>query len=232
MCVCVWNQAWVSIWVAAENLHVLDLCLQQCSCVRMHYGSVHEYIRWQRYPSMLNCSFVGLQSFLPTVWMRRNKTLCFCDCALFCFIHFVVFGVSGLCFHLTVLVFRHWVLSVVPWLSLVQQRPKLLKEKNSLKDKTSPLWDKIKVVPSGYWLKKLNPTDLIVTDILSSHPISYSNCSISVCHYGLLFMMTHFCCMPNHQCQTSANKYVLYLTLNLRHACWCCSPSLLGSGCL
>lgn len=45
VCVCVRYQAWVSVWLAVESLHVLDLCLQQCLCVRMHYGCVHDYIQ-------------------------------------------------------------------------------------------------------------------------------------------------------------------------------------------
>lgn len=49
------------------------------------------------------CSFVGVKSFLSTFWMSRNKNLCFCECALFCFIPFVVLGMVD---HVSILL--HW----------------------------------------------------------------------------------------------------------------------------
>lgn len=51
------------------------------------------------------CSFVGLRSFL-SIWMSRNKNLCFCECALCCFIPFVVLGIGGSCFHFAALMFQ------------------------------------------------------------------------------------------------------------------------------
>lgn len=97
---CVWYQSLVSVWLAVGSLHVLDLCLQQCLCVRMHYGPVHDCIQPQCHSSMLAyCLLVGVISFLCIFWMSRNKNLCFCGCALYCFITFVVLWICGSYIH-------------------------------------------------------------------------------------------------------------------------------------
>lgn len=71
----------VSVHVAAVgSLHVLDLCLQQCLCVRMHYGPVHDYIQWQRHSSTLAIivRFAGVRSFLSTCSGTRIFSVCGC----------------------------------------------------------------------------------------------------------------------------------------------------------
>lgn len=44
-CARAFYQARVSVGVAVGILHVLDSCLQQCLCVKTHYGSLHDYIQ-------------------------------------------------------------------------------------------------------------------------------------------------------------------------------------------
>lgn len=104
VCVCVnvteRYQTWVSVWIAVGILHVLDLCLQRCLCVRMLYGSVHDYIQWQCRSSMLAVivHLWGWDHSFPPFWMPRNKLLlCICFLlwvanALFSFFCFRIAG--------------------------------------------------------------------------------------------------------------------------------------------